>query len=35
MAYSAVNPRRPSVGVKIGHVKMGGGAPVVVPNETK
>ena len=34
MAYSAVNPRRPSVGVKIGHVKMGGGAPVVVQSMT-
>ncbi len=34
MAYSAVSPRRPSVGVKIGHVKMGGGAPVVVQSMT-
>ncbi|MFO1089282.1 MAG: flavodoxin-dependent (E)-4-hydroxy-3-methylbut-2-enyl-diphosphate synthase [Hyphomicrobiales bacterium] len=34
MAYSAVSPRRPSVGVKIGHLKMGGGAPVVVQSMT-
>jgi (E)-4-hydroxy-3-methylbut-2-enyl-diphosphate synthase len=34
MAYSAVSARRPSVGVKIGHVTMGGGAPVVVQSMT-
>ena len=34
MNYSAIDTRRQSVGVKVGHVLVGGGAPVVVQSMT-
>src|SRR3954451_5128849 len=34
MGYSAIGTRRHSVGVKVGHVTIGGGAPVVVQSMT-
>jgi len=34
MAFSATHPRRASVGVMVGKVKVGGGAPVVVQSMT-
>jgi (E)-4-hydroxy-3-methylbut-2-enyl-diphosphate synthase len=34
MGYSAIGTRRHSIGVKVGHVTIGGGAPVVVQSMT-
>ena len=34
MSYSAINSKRVSVGVHVGHVKVGGSAPVVVQSMT-
>jgi (E)-4-hydroxy-3-methylbut-2-enyl-diphosphate synthase len=34
MGYSAIGTRRQSIGVKVGHVTVGGGAPVVVQSMT-
>jgi (E)-4-hydroxy-3-methylbut-2-enyl-diphosphate synthase len=34
MSYSAINSRRRSVPVKVGHVTVGGGAPIVVQSMT-
>jgi (E)-4-hydroxy-3-methylbut-2-enyl-diphosphate synthase len=34
MSYSAIHSRRQSVGVKIGHITVGGGTPVVVQSMT-
>ncbi len=34
MGYSAIGTRRQSIGVKVGHVTIGGGAPVVVQSMT-
>ncbi len=34
MSYSAIQSKRMSVGVHVGHVKVGGGAPVVVQSMT-
>ncbi len=34
MSYSAIHSKRTSIGVKVGHVKVGGGAPVIVQSMT-
>lgn len=34
MSYSAIHSKRTSLGVKVGHVKVGGGAPVIVQSMT-
>ena len=34
MEFSTIHPRRTSVGVNVGHVKVGGGAPIVVQSMT-
>ena len=34
MGYSAIGTRRGSIGVRVGHVTIGGGAPVVVQSMT-
>ncbi len=34
MTYSAIHSKRTSLGVKVGHVKVGGGAPVIVQSMT-
>ena len=34
MSYSAIKNRRKSVPVKVGHVTVGGGAPIVVQSMT-
>jgi (E)-4-hydroxy-3-methylbut-2-enyl-diphosphate synthase len=34
MSYSAIHTKRISVGVNVGHVKVGGGAPVIVQSMT-
>ncbi len=34
MSYSAISARRKSVAVKVGHVKVGGGAPIIVQSMT-
>jgi (E)-4-hydroxy-3-methylbut-2-enyl-diphosphate synthase len=34
MTYSAINSKRFSVGVNVGHIKVGGGAPIVVQSMT-
>jgi (E)-4-hydroxy-3-methylbut-2-enyl-diphosphate synthase len=34
MSYSAINSKRHSVGVRVGHIEVGGGAPIVVQSMT-